>query len=77
MFYLQGLPGAAKQMHIISGDVNDPNSLMVAMRGCDQLVHLAAVVDVLQPKDEKERQQMVQTAVQGTKMVLGETCSSS
>jgi nucleoside-diphosphate-sugar epimerase len=59
-------------MQIVSGDVMDPDALIVAMRGCDQLVHLAAVVDVLQPKDEKERQQMVQTAVQGTKMVLGE-----
>jgi nucleoside-diphosphate-sugar epimerase len=63
-------------MKVISGDVTDPESLILAMRGCDQLVHLAAVVDVLQPKDEKERQQMVHTAMQGTKMVLGEYSSS-
>ncbi|KAF6259935.1 hypothetical protein COO60DRAFT_1700582 [Scenedesmus sp. NREL 46B-D3] len=70
LLYLKNLPGAVKQLQVIIGDVTDPNALRVAMRGCDQLVHLAAVVDVLQPKDEKGRQQMVQTAVQGTQMVL-------
>lgn len=70
--YVQSLPGADRQMKVISGDVTQPDSLTVAMRGCDQLVHLAAVVDLLTPKDEQERHKMVQTAVQGTQMVLGE-----
>jgi nucleoside-diphosphate-sugar epimerase len=59
-------------LHIITGDVTNCASLLEAMQGCDQLVHLAAVVDLLTPKTEQQRQHMVETAVQGTRKVLGE-----
>lgn len=69
---VQALPGAAQRLTVISGDVTDAAGLQCAMKHCQQLVHLAAVVDVLPPRDEQHKQQMIDTALQGTRMVLGE-----
>jgi nucleoside-diphosphate-sugar epimerase len=68
---LQVLPGAAQHLTIISGDVSDAAALQAAMAQCEQLVHLAAVVDIAPPRDEQHRQEMIQTALDGTRMVLG------
>jgi nucleoside-diphosphate-sugar epimerase len=51
--------------------VTDAASLRAAMTGCQQLVHLAAVVDIREPPDAASRQRMVDTALNGTRMVLG------
>lgn len=65
------LPGADQHLTVISGDVTNAASLQSAMVNCEQLVHLAAVVDVKPPKDEQHKQQMIDTALEGTRMVLG------
>jgi hypothetical protein len=52
--------------------MTDAAALQAAMAQCQQLVHLAGVVDVLPPRDEQQRQQMVSTALEGTRMVLRE-----
>lgn len=54
-----------------TGDVTDPAALAKAIKGCEQLVHLAAVVDLLTPKTEPEKQKKLDTALQGTRTVLG------
>lgn len=69
---LQVLPGAEQHLTVVSGDVTDAASLQSAMMQCEQLVHLAAVVDVLPPKDEQHKQDMINTALEGTRLVLGE-----
>jgi hypothetical protein len=66
------LPGADQHLTIISGDVTNAASLQAAMVNCEQLVHLAAVVDIKPPTDEQHKQQMISTALNGTRMVLGE-----
>jgi nucleoside-diphosphate-sugar epimerase len=66
------LPGAEQQLTVVTGDVTDPAALQAAMSECEQLVHLAAVVDVAPPRDEAHKQQMIDTALDGTRMVLGE-----
>lgn len=68
----QVLPGAEQHLTVVSGDVTDAVALQAAMAQCQQLVHLAGVVDVLPPRDEQQRQQMVSTALEGTRLVLGE-----
>jgi nucleoside-diphosphate-sugar epimerase len=67
----QVLPGADQHLTVISGDVSDAAALQAAMAQCEQLVHLAAVVDIAPPRDEQHRQAMIQTALDGTRMVLG------
>lgn len=68
---VQGLPGAEAHLTVVSGDVTDAAGLQAAMSCCEQLVHLAAVVDVSPPRDEAHKQQMVDTALHGTRTVLG------
>lgn len=68
--YLKVLPGADRHLTVVSGDVTDAAALQAAMAQCQQLVHLAGVVDVLPPRHEQQRQQMVSTALEGTRMVL-------
>lgn len=57
--------------------MTDPDALAKAIKGCDQLVHLAAVVDLLTPKNEQDKQRMLATALEGTRIVLGEQNSLS
>lgn len=73
----QVLPGAEQHLTVVSGDVTDAAALQAAMAQCQQLVHLAGVVDVLPPRDEQQRQQMVSTALEGTRLVLGESTNPS
>lgn len=72
---MQTLPGAQQHLTVVSGDVTDAAALRSAMAQCEQLVHLAAVVDVLPPRDEQHRQEMIDTALEGTRLVLGECLS--
>lgn len=73
----QALPGADRHLTVVSGDVSDTAALQAAMAQCEQLVHLAAVVDIAPPRDEQHKQQMIQTALDGTSMVLGEQAGSA
>ncbi len=70
--HIQALPGANEHLTVIMGDVSDAAVLTAAMSHCEQLVHLAAVVDVRPPKEEKHRHAMIQTALDGTRIVLSE-----
>lgn len=51
------------------GDVLKPGACEEALRGAQALLHLAAVVKIL--ADKQEQQAMVDTALQGTRNVLG------
>jgi dihydroflavonol-4-reductase len=51
----------------VIGDVTDPASVELALRGCDGLVHTAAMVSV----DKKDAQLVHDTNVGGTKLVIG------
>jgi len=68
---LQCLPGVGEHLTVVSGDITDAAALHKAMQQCQQLVHLAAIVDVRPPRDEAHKQQMIETALEGTRMVLG------
>jgi nucleoside-diphosphate-sugar epimerase len=68
------LPGADQHLTVINGDVTNAASLQAAMVGCEQLVHLAAVVDIKPPTDDQHKQQMISTALEGTRIVLSKFC---
>lgn len=76
LVYLKHLPGAPKHLNVVFGDVTDPAALRAAMSSCEQLVHLAAVVDVRPPESEAQKQAMIDTALQGTQLVLDAATAS-
>ncbi|MCU1594132.1 MAG: NAD-dependent epimerase/dehydratase [Frankiales bacterium] len=59
------LPGC----EVVHGDLSDEEALRVAMRGCDAVVHCAAVYEVGVPASGRER--LVDANVRGTERVLG------
>ena len=73
----QNLPGASQRLTIHYGDVTEATALAKSIKGCEQLVHLAAVVDLLTPKTEPEKERMLATALQGTRIVLGKVWGCS
>lgn len=70
--HLQDLPGATQRLSLFPGDVLQPwreGGLAAALGGCSGLLHLAAVVDLL--PGTKQQGLMVDTALRGTREVLG------
>ena len=56
------------EVETVVGDVVDPQGLLVAMRGCDRVLHLAAMADVEQVEKDPRRAQAVNA--EGTLNVL-------
>jgi dihydroflavonol-4-reductase len=67
---LTELPGASERLELISADLNDPASFVLAVAGCEIVLHLASpyVIDVKDPQRD-----LVDPAVNGTRGVL-EAC---
>ncbi|MEP5764346.1 MAG: SDR family NAD(P)-dependent oxidoreductase [Halieaceae bacterium] len=51
----------------VLGDVTDPEAVAKALKGCDAVVHTAAMVSV----DKKDAELVMNTNVGGTKLVIG------
>lgn len=67
--WLDSLPKAKlKQIEIFSGDVRDPNGVRQAMRGCDAVYHLAALIGI--PFSYHSPDSYIDTNVKGTLNVL-------
>lgn len=67
--WLDSLPGHARQgMELVMGDVRDPYSVREAMRGCDAVLHLAALIAI--PYSYTAPSSYVDTNVTGTLNVL-------
>jgi NAD dependent epimerase/dehydratase len=56
------------QFEVVSGDIRDPHSISEAMRGCDAVLHLAALVAI--PFSYKSPSSYVDTNITGTLNVL-------
>lgn len=56
------------KMHIISGDVRNKKEVRNAMKGCDMVIHLAAIVGY--PACASDRDRAITTNVQGTKNIV-------
>jgi len=67
--WLDTLPkGVLSQIDIIAGDIRDPNGVATAMRGCDVVFHLAALVAI--PFSYHSPDSYVDTNIRGTLNVL-------
>ena len=55
-------------LDVFSGDVRDPHSVKEAMRGCDAVVHLAALIAI--PNSYRSPDSYVDTNIKGTLNVL-------
>ncbi len=62
------LAGLNGPLEVIDGDVRDPETVATAMRGCDRVLHLAALVSVAGSFDDPETTEAVN--VGGTANVL-------
>jgi UDP-glucose 4-epimerase len=62
---LAGMNGA---LEVMDGDVREPGAVAAAMRGCDRVLHLAAIVSVARSFDDPEAAEAVN--VSGTANVL-------
>jgi UDP-glucose 4-epimerase len=62
---LAGMNGA---LEVIDGDVREPETVMAAMRGCDRVLHLAAIASVARSFDDPATTEAVN--VDGTANVL-------
>lgn len=51
----------------VLGDVTDPAAVAKALKGCDAVVHTAAMVSI----DQKDAQRVMTTNVEGTRLVIG------
>eukprot|EP00877_Chromochloris_zofingiensis_P007635 jgi/Chrzof1/3124/Cz12g12250.t1 len=67
---LKSFAGAADWLHLMSGDILDGNSIKVAMAGCQAVVHLVAVVDLVPPQDPVQFQRFLDLPLKGTAHVL-------
>jgi UDP-glucose 4-epimerase len=68
VFDLVRSPYADGEIESIQGDLLDPDALNAAMRGCDAVVHLAAIADVNAVAADPARADLVN--VQGTRATL-------
>jgi NAD dependent epimerase/dehydratase len=67
--WLDTLPlKALKSLDVFSGDVRDPNGVMVAMKGCDVVFHLAALIAI--PFSYHSPDSYVDTNIKGTLNIL-------
>ena len=72
---LDDLPGdVVEAVEIIAGDVTDPGCVEAAVRGCDTVFHLAALIGI--PYSYRAPQSYVATNVAGTLAVL-EACRAA
>jgi NAD dependent epimerase/dehydratase len=56
------------QLEVFSGDIRDPNGVRTAMKGCDAVVHLAALIAI--PYSYHSPDTYVETNIRGTLNVL-------
>ena len=66
--HLLALPGAAKRLTCVSGQLLEAGGYDDAFAGCAAVVHTAAVVEILDNSDAENK--IVRPAVEGTKNVL-------
>jgi len=58
---------------VVIGDVTDPDTVLQALKGCDGVVHTAAMVST----DRKDAPQVFTTNVEGTQWVIGQAAELS
>jgi NAD dependent epimerase/dehydratase len=61
-------PDAARKLDVFSGDIRDPNGVLEAMKGCDVVFHLAALIAI--PFSYHSPDSYVDTNIKGTLNVL-------
>jgi NAD dependent epimerase/dehydratase len=67
--WLDHVPGPVREsLDVFAGDVRDPNGVRIAMRGCDAVLHLAALIAI--PYSYHSPDTYVDTNVKGTLNVL-------
>jgi NAD dependent epimerase/dehydratase len=67
--WLDSLPvELGKQLDVFAGDIRDPNGVRTAMRGCDAVLHLAALIAI--PYSYHSPDTYVETNITGTLNVL-------
>lgn len=64
----QAAPEIKSNLEVFAGDVRDPNGVREAMRGCDKVLHLAALIAI--PYSYHSPDTYVDTNVKGTLNVL-------
>ena len=48
----ENLAGFSGSIEVIEGDVREPATVIAAMRGCDRVLHLAAIASVTRSFDD-------------------------
>jgi NAD dependent epimerase/dehydratase len=67
--WLDSLPAEVRsQLDIFAGDIRDPNGMRIAMKGCDAVCHLAALIAI--PYSYHSPDTYVETNIRGTLNVL-------
>lgn len=66
--WLDSFPKEKRQFEIFAGDVRDPNGVREAMKGCDAVFHLAALIAI--PYSYHSPDTYVDTNIKGTLNVL-------
>lgn len=67
--WLDSFPGEIRdQLEVFSGDIRDPNGVRTAMKGCDAVFHLAALIAI--PYSYHSPDTYVETNIRGTLNVL-------
>ena len=67
--WLDSLPAEVRsQLDVFAGDIRDPNGMRIAMKGCDAVCHLAALIAI--PYSYHSPDTYVETNIRGTLNVL-------
>jgi dTDP-glucose 4,6-dehydratase len=67
--WLDSLPAEIRgQLDVFAGDIRDPNGMRIAMKGCDAVCHLAALIAI--PYSYHSPDTYVETNIRGTLNVL-------
>jgi NAD dependent epimerase/dehydratase len=67
--WLEALPEEIlERIEIFAGDIRDPNGVRVAMKGCDRVCHLAALIGI--PYSYHSPDSYVETNIRGTLNIL-------
>lgn len=61
-------PGIKKNLDVFAGDIRDPHGVKTAMRGCDAVLHLAALIAI--PYSYHSPDTYVDTNIKGTLNIL-------
>jgi dTDP-glucose 4,6-dehydratase len=61
-------PDVQSDLEVVTGDIRDPGSVRAAMRGCEAVLHLAALIGI--PYSYQAPQSYLETNVRGTLNVL-------